>query len=906
MPEGRRITRKGEGAAAAGGDGASTAAARRTRAGGHTLKASDEIGDGGAGARRARAVVAAGMHQRLARVLLVAGVVAVLVGVLHELVVGKLPGPIDADLAPVWVLALVFLAAELYVLFAESRTELVALSPHDAGVVLGLFLLSPSELLVAQAAGAALALAVFRHRRPLEAITRLAGLALGTSVALIVFHALLAFIGDPHTPLGWVAALAAAVAGSGTASLAWAAAGFGRPVESVRTTLALGAAGAVASSSIALAAVALARSGDVAAILLLIPFASFAVALRAYSSERQRLEHLRALYQSMRSLQHSPGLETGVGELLATTRRLLEAKLAMVVLKPADAGAAPLVATARAGAQTELAPVTLGPMLARAVELVLARPAGMLVVAGREPEPINGFLGELGLKDAILTPLRSDSGTQGVLLVGGSANVPSFGQEDLRLLETYAGHARVLIENDRLEQSLSEVTALKEQLRHQAYHDALTGLPNRVLFAERVARAIRTGEPATAAVLFLDLDDFKTINDSLGHHVGDALLVAVAQRVEAAVRPGDVPARLGGDEFAVLARVVVPEEAERIADRLVRALEEPFVIEGREISVHTSVGISYGTPGAALADELLRNADVAMYDAKRGGKRRYISYEPEMHTRVRERQELAAAIERAVERDEIGVHYQPIVDLADRRVIALEALARWDRREHGLLAPTSFVPLADELGIMLEIGRTVLREACRQARAWQVAFPGHEELTVNVNLAPSELHNPLLAREVASVLLETGLAPNRLVLEITESGVMRNPQEALQTMRELRELGVALALDDFGTGHSSLAHLREFPIDSLKIAQPFVAGLPAGELDGVFIDAIVRLATSLGLGVVAEGIETAGQADAVARLGCGLGQGFYFGEPVGDLGVSSYLGAVRLPAGIRAPLERVA
>jgi EAL domain-containing protein (putative c-di-GMP-specific phosphodiesterase class I) len=302
----------------------------------------------------------------------------------------------------------------------------------------------------------------------------------------------------------------------------------------------------------------------------------------------------------------------------------------------------------------------------------------------------------------------------------------------------------------------------------------------------------------------------------------------------------------------------------------------------------------------------LRNADVAMYDAKRGGKRRYVSYEPEMHTRVRERQELAAAIERAVERGEIGVHYQPIVDLADRRVVALEALARWDRREHGLLAPTSFVPLADELGIMLEIGRTVLREACRQARAWQIAFPGHEDLTVNVNLAPSELHNPLLAREVASVLLETGLAPNRLVLEITESGVMRNPEEALQTMRELRELGVALALDDFGTGHSSLAHLREFPIDSLKIAQPFVAGLPEGELDGVFVDAIVRLATSLGLGVVAEGIESAGQADAVSRLGCGLGQGFYFGEPVGELGVSSYLGAVRLPAGIRAPLERVA
>jgi EAL domain-containing protein (putative c-di-GMP-specific phosphodiesterase class I) len=239
-------------------------------------------------------------------------------------------------------------------------------------------------------------------------------------------------------------------------------------------------------------------------------------------------------------------------------------------------------------------------------------------------------------------------------------------------------------------------------------------------------------------------------------------------------------------------------------------------------------------------------------------------------------------------------------------VVALEALARWDRREHGLLAPNSFVPLADELGIMLEIGRTVLRESCRQARAWQLSFPGHDDLTLTVNLAPSELHNPQLANEVATILLETGFAPDRLVLEITESGVMRSPEEALRTMLELRDLGVTLALDDFGTGHSSLAHLREFPIDTLKIARPFVAGLPDGELDGVFVEAIVRLATSLGLEVVAEGIESAGQADAVAALGCTHGQGFYFGAPLGELGVTAYLGSRTLPVILSHPLSHVA
>jgi EAL domain-containing protein (putative c-di-GMP-specific phosphodiesterase class I) len=295
-----------------------------------------------------------------------------------------------------------------------------------------------------------------------------------------------------------------------------------------------------------------------------------------------------------------------------------------------------------------------------------------------------------------------------------------------------------------------------------------------------------------------------------------------------------------------------------------------------------------------------------MYDAKRSGKRGFVTYRPEMHTRVRERQELAFAIERAVERGEIGVHYQPIVDLERRTLVAFEALARWNRPGHGVIGPGSFIPLADELGYMVEIGRAVLRESCRQARSWQLAYPNHSELRVNVNLAPSELQNPELAREVAAVLAETELAPERLAFEITESGVMRNPDVALQTMRELRDLGVALGLDDFGTGHSSLAYLREFPLDSLKIARPFVVGLPDGELDAVFVEAIVRLATSLGLDVVAEGIESAAQCQAVAALGCTHAQGFYFGEPLAGLGVSTYLWAPTLPPGDLLPLVNVA
>jgi diguanylate cyclase (GGDEF)-like protein len=458
----------------------------------------------------------------------------------------------------------------------------------------------------------------------------------------------------------------------------------------------------------------------------------------------------------------------------------------------------------------------------------------------------------------------------------------------------------VLVENERLERSLRELTTLKEQLRHQAFHDALTGLPNRVLFADQVADVLGNSIAGLTAVFFLDLDDFKTINDSLGHQAGDDLLVAAAKRVAGAVRPSDIAARLGGDEFAVLSRVARPDEAAEIAERLVSTLDAPFVIGGREISVHASVGYALGGNGSISAADLLRNADAAMYEAKRGGKRRFAEYAPYMHISARRRQEMATALDRAVERDEIGVHYQPIVDLATGEVQGVEALARWSHPSNGLAYPETFLPLAEEIGLMVDIGRLVLDEAATMASSWRRTFPGHEHLRVNVNLAPSELHDPRLMHEVAAALERSGLEPESLVLEITESGVMRSPEAARRAMEELRSLGVTLALDDFGTGHSSLAHLREFPLDSLKIAREFVAGLPSGLVDRTFVETIVRMGEALGLEVIAEGIESEAQATCVAALGCRLGQGYYFGEPVGAMGVTRYLTADRLPADAHA------
>lgn len=819
-------------------------------------------------------------------------------GVVYTLFVPPTAVPIDPGIAPWWLLGLLFVAAELYVLSSRDRLEELALAPHDAVVALGLFLLDPAGLLVAQIAGAGTAL-ILTGARSRGALRRLLTLTMGTGASLVVFHAL-AGAGDMRGALGWVAALAAVVAGLVTRSLVEAVisrvSGERIARQELERGVALALAGAVASASAAVAAVELLRADRSAALLLLIPFLSVAVALRAYSTEHRRLEHLRLLYGSMQTVHRAPGREAGVHELLDATRRLLGTDLAWLVLNDRRGATAPLVAWVGSDESSQLRPGRMTRAQAAAVDVIGRSPVAVPARRGTADAVLAGLLADLRLEQAIATPLRGESGILGVLVVGDcDPRADALDSESARLLETYAEHAAILLENDRLEQSVNDLELLKEQLHVQAYHDALTGLPNRSLFAERVAQALAGDAQAAPAVLFLDLDDFKLINDSLGHHAGDELLVAVAQRVRGAVRAEDVPARLGGDEFAVLARDGGAGEAEQIAERLVRALEAPFTIGGREMSVHASVGIALGRPGATTVDELLRNADVAMYSAKHGGKRRFTAYEPKMHARIRHRQELVAALERAVEREEIGVHYQPIVDLESGAMVAVEALARWDRPLHGLLGPDAFIPLADEIGLMVGIGRSVLRQACVQVRSWQAGFDAHRELRVNVNLAPSELSDPTLVADVESILQESGLSPDRLVLEITESGVMRNPAEALATMATLRELGISLALDDFGTGHSSLAHLREFPIDALKIAREFVSGLPDGHVDNVFVDAIVRLASSLGLDVVAEGVESERQARLVREFGCRYGQGYHFGAPLGLLGVSNYLGSRLLP-----------
>jgi diguanylate cyclase (GGDEF)-like protein/PAS domain S-box-containing protein len=443
-----------------------------------------------------------------------------------------------------------------------------------------------------------------------------------------------------------------------------------------------------------------------------------------------------------------------------------------------------------------------------------------------------------------------------------------------------------------------DVTAQKEleaQLQHNAFHDALTGLANRALFVDRLEHALaRTDRHATpVAVLFVDLDDFKAVNDGAGHSAGDDLLVAVAERLRRVLRPCDTIARLGGDEFAVLIEDGAdPARTATTADRLLAALAEPFPAAGDEqVRVTASVGIATGAAGQHDAAELLRHADVAMYAAKQAGKGRSAAFAPDMDSAIIGQLQLKAELARAVERGEFVVHYQPTVELATGRLAGVEALVRWEHPDRGLVPPLDFIPLAEQTGLIVPIGRYVLREACRQMSAWHRDYRTHPPLTVSVNLSARELDEPGLVGSVRAALEDAQLDPAHLVLEITESLLLVDLPTTVGTLLELRALGVRLAVDDFGTGYSSLAYLENLPVDILKIDKSFVdriadqqRGGPSDDVSGeqrsVMVSAISQLAHALSLELVAEGIEAPEQVSTLRGLGCQYGQGYYFARPL--------------------------
>src|SRR3989441_2233297 len=448
-------------------------------------------------------------------------------------------------------------------------------------------------------------------------------------------------------------------------------------------------------------------------------------------------------------------------------------------------------------------------------------------------------------------------------------------------------------------QDITDRKRAEAQLVHDAFHDGLTGLPNRALFVDHlklaVARNLRHEYPLFS-VLFLDLDRFKVVNDSLGHLVGDQLLIAIARRIESCLRPGDTIARLGGDEFTILLEDLKNNhEAIIIAERIQRELALPFDLEGRQVFTSTSIGIAPSTIGYDRPQDILRDADTAMYYAKSVGGSRYQIFDKSMHARAVKQLEMQNDLRQAIARDELFIEYQPIVSLDTFKITGFEALARWKHEEHGLINPAQFIPVAEETGLIIPIGEWVLRRACAQARQWQEAYPREEPLTISVNLSPKQFAEPNLTQQIERVLEETRLDPCTLQLEITESVVVENVEAVSEMLRQIRMLGVGLSIDDFGTGYSSLSSLHRFPISTLKIDSSFVSRMGGNNENTEIVRTIMSLAGNLGMDVTAEGVETLDQVTKLRTFGCEKGQGFFFSRPLPAQEAEDLLSAIVNP-----------
>ena len=798
---------------------------------------------------------------------------------IYLIVLARVGPPRQPFAIPWQVFALTFFLAELKVVDVHFRREKHSFSLSEFPAVLGLFLLSPTEYFLAMLIGSGAALLYFRQP-PLKFAFNLSNFAISAAITLSVFHLLASPSGAPAVG-DWAAAFAATLLATVVSALTIATAislsGGAPQFQKLPEMIQFGALVAVANTSLALLAVSLLWLDAHLLWLLVVPLGTVFLAYRAYLSEREKGERLEFLYQSGRILQHSPELDSAIVALLEHARSMYRAERAEILLYPRSPdGDALLTTTTEDRPATTMIPVVIHPddpiqRRVRTEAHAFFHVPGLLE------------LGSNGIRQAMVAPLRAEAGTIGSILIGNRLTQgTSFTDDDLRLLDTLANQAAAALENGQLEQSLAELSRLKEELRHQAYHDPLTGLGNRSLFSEQVnARIANPGPGLLPVVLFVDLDDFKVVNDSLGHVAGDRLLVAVADRVRNCVRSGDVAARLGGDEFAILLDDVPDlNRALAVCKRLLEALKVPVPIEGQELSISASIGIAAGRDELDRADDLLRNADVAMYMAKAQGKSQYAIFEPTMHAAIIERHALSSELSRGVGRGELLVFYQPIVTLETGRMHGVEALVRWRHPTRGIVGPDEFIPLAEESGTILALGRWVLTEACREVASWRATWPEAEDLVLTINLAAAQLQQPDFVDDLRGILADTGFPAEYLVLELTESAMFHDTQTSIARLQALRQLGIRIAIDDFGTGYSSLGYLRRFQVDILKIARDFIGSADGGSEDWAFAHAIVALGRTLDLRIVAEGVEQDGQLQRLRQMGCEFGQGFLFARPM--------------------------
>jgi diguanylate cyclase (GGDEF)-like protein len=779
-----------------------------------------------------------------------------------------------------WGLIVGFYLAEWLVVHMRFGKRVHSYTMMAVPMVVGLLMVAPVELLAASAI-AAVVFAGSRRREPLVMLVLLIGRRLLEGSVAVAIFALSIPEEGVFSPTGWLVVLAAVVAAHVVGHVLFSIASW---VQGVDTSVGdgleaygFGAFVTVLNAGLGMLIAQALLEAPRAAAFAVIPALALFAGFRAYASSRHERGRLKALYEATRDLHASPQLEDSLLAAAGHARDMFEAEFCEIVLELGD----------HRGFRTIVGPgdhhQAMDPIDLERWRLVWeeARDSQRPFVIGRSGS-LASSAGDrrLPISAAMVAPVAAGGEQNGIIIVANPINDSElFSKPELRLLSALAGQVGVAVENGRLEDSLAELTELKAELQHQALHDGLTGLANRSLFSESVFHALqltrRTGKEI--AVLFLDLDDFKSVNDSLGHAAGDDLLRAMANLLRNVCRPEDTVARLGADEFGILLEDIDgAHDATASAQKLLSSFEVPLRVAGRDVPANASIGIAFGHYGDT-AGQVLRDADAAKHAAKRDGKGTFRLFESNMHAEVVAQLKLKADLEAAIARQELRLLYQPIVDLEDGRLLGFEALVRWQHSLKGWQNPATFIPFAEETGLINDIGRWVLWEAARRCREWvETLAPAPGEFKVTVNLSARQLDDAAIVAEVERVIGEMGFDPAFLVLEITETAMMNAAPERLD---KLRGLGVRLAIDDFGTGYSSLASLHKLSIDVLKIDQVFVKGI-AEEDASPFVGTMVGLGQALGLQTIVEGIETQEQLERLRELGCGIGQGFYFAQPL--------------------------
>lgn len=776
-------------------------------------------------------------------------------------------------------------AGEVAVVSLQFRRNAHVFAMGEVPLVVGLYFVDPLGLIAAQVVGNALALILYRRQSPLKAAFNLAMLTLQTGIGIVVFRLILG-TRDPLGVAGWIGTLVAVAVGLVLASVlvntAIALSGGDLSASERIDALKLLTVSSAINAALGLVAVTVMWTRPGTAWTAAVPPVALYLAYRAYVAQREERQRIQGLYEATRALHRSPQVEAAMLAAVTHARSMFDAERAELRVFPTGPNGDGFLAAAGPDEHTRvihrIEPDTGG----EAWRDVLNSGRSRLLSCGSDQHArrSNG-------RHRMLVPVHGPGKVNGVMVVSEPmGDLRNFTAQDLRMLETLASQVTVSLENGRLEDSLAQVTKLKDDLRDRALHDVLTGLANRALLWERLTEALEMAntQDRQSAVLVLDLDDFKTINDTLGHVAGDQVLIRVARRLEACCRPEDTVARLGGDEFAILLdHLSAPGDATVVAARIAESLKESLVIAGQAVTAQASLGIALVEANLG-PEELIHRADQAMYAAKSRCKGSYQVFEEGFQDRWIGAAMLHTELALAIERNELVLHYQPIVNLETGRVTGVEALVRWNHPERGLLFPDMFIPAAEQSGQIVALGRWVLPTACRQMRRWHDESKGSKP-TISVNLSPRELEEPDIIDEVRRALTESGLDAQYLVVEITEN-VMLQPYT--QVLHQLKELGIRIALDDFGTGYSSLAYLHRLPIDIVKIDRTFVHGA-ALEQQSPLARLIVQIGDILGLSTVAEGIETPEEFQWLRQLGCRTGQGYLFARPMDALTITPLL-----------------